>query len=334
MTITRSEVVAAVRNMAAVIERWENAGTDEAPHVLWRGEPRKAISEAMTESWNALIDSVATPDAERDAQPIILAIDDFEAAMFDWAEMSELAPEDTNPGGSAELWNTWGAVIVSLEERPRKRLEPIPQLVIEKVSERQIALMYGWKQADGSPDVIKVREEIAKPGTHFDAEKWVHPEDARFYAEVAEKWAKRSGRAADDVVASAPLVAPESLDDLIRQDVPSAQIARMKGISADDVRQRAQQLGLVLDGQFVPSVSPHDRMQDIRDEDAKRRAELQRAAKPVGVTNSLPDRITSLAAEGLSPQQIADQLSSDHPNLTDKKVARVLQAAAKETANA
>ncbi len=333
--ITRAQVVATVRRVDEIVAQWSMAMPGEAPSVTWRGKPRQAITEAMIEAWAALTDSVETQDVDADAQSIVLKIDGFTDALDRWAEMCELAPEDADPRGSRELWSAWDEVTSSLAAPTPKRLEPIAQLLkVEKVPERQVALMYGWTHADGSPDVGKVREEFANPGTHFDASTWVHPEQARQAKEIATLWRGRAERIGGRAAAGAgPASAPESLDDLIRQDVPSKQIASMKQITVDQVRQRAAELGVMLDGQFVPSVSPHDRMQDVRDADAQRRAQLQQMAsddrRPAD-SATLPERILSLAAAGHAPKEIADMLGSDHPNLTYQKVQGILRNASEQ----
>lgn len=324
--LTRSEVLAAVNATNAVIERWETS--IDAPQVIWRGSPVKAISEAITDSIDTLVDQTATLDVAPDAQAIVLEIDAFYDRYVEWAEMSELSPEMASPKGSPEMWAAWGDVLRSLAERPVRRLEPIAQLDIEKVSDRQIAMIYGWRLSDGSPDVNKVREERANPGTHYKADEWVYPQYAKEDAETAAKWAGRSVRVQSATAGEAPM-GPETLDDLIHQDVPSKQIARMLNIDVEAVRTRARQLNVPLDGQFVPSVSPHDKMQDIRDADNEKRRQLQAAAdaqlrSAETDVSSMPERILSLASDGQNPKQIAKLLADDFPGLNEAKVAGIL----------
>lgn len=327
--ITRPEVVALVNGTNAVIERWETA--IDAPQVTWRGMAVKAVSEAVANSLEALFDKLETSDIATGAHPIVLAVDEFNDRYTEWAEMSELSPEMASPKGSPEMWAAWGDVLRSLPERPVRRLESITQLDLEKVSDRQIAMIYGWRLVDGSADVNKVREERAEPGTHYKASEWVDPQYAKDDAEVAAKWAVRSMRVQSVAMQAEAKMSPESLDDLIRQDVPSKQIARMLNIDVDTVRERARQLNIPLDGQFVPSVSPHDKMQDVRDADNEKRrklhalaaadAELRAAETDV---SSMPERILSLAADGQNPKQIARLLADDFPGLNEAKVAGIL----------
>jgi hypothetical protein len=333
--LARSEVIAAVNATNAVIERWETS--IDAPQVIWRGSPVKAISEAITDSIDTLVDRTATLDVAPDAQAIVLEIDAFYDRYVEWAELSELSPEMASPKGSSDMWAAWGDVLRSLPERPKKRLEPIEQLFAEKVPERQIAQMYGWKHSDGSPDLQKVREERANPGTHYKPETWVHPQEVKEAEAIAARWSARSMRVQSSTIEEAKM-APESLDDLIRQDVPSAQIAKMLKIDVEEVKTRARQLSISLDGQFVPSVSPHDRMQEIRDADNEKRRKLNamaaadnqlRAAETD--VSSMPERIFTLAADGQNPKQIAKLLSGDFPGLNEAKVAGILAHAKAES---
>jgi hypothetical protein len=300
--------------------------------------PIKAVSEAVANSLEALFAKVGTLDIATDAHAIVLAIDAFNDRYDEWAELSELSPEMSSPKGSPEMWAAWGDVMRSLPERPAKRLETIAQLDLEKVSDRQIALMYGWKQADGSPDVNKVREERAAPGTHYNAAEWVNPQYAKEDAEIAAKWSERAIRITSVESIAEAKMAPETLDDLIRQDVPSKQIAMMLKIDIEEVKARARALNFPLDGQFVPSVSPHDRMQDIRDADVEKRRKLQELAAADSATRAaetdvatMPERILSLAADGQNPKQIAKLLSDDYPGLNEAKVAGILAHAKAST---
>jgi len=333
--VTRSQLVSLAKSVSGVIERWEAANTDEAPHVVWRGRPTKAISEAMVESFEEMFGTVSTLDIDVDAHAIALAIDAFNDRYDEWAEQSELSPEMTSPSGSPEMWSTWRELITTLADRPVRSIESIAQLDIEKVGDRQIALIYGWAQSDGSPDIQKVREERANPGTHFDKSKWVHPQDAADAAEVAARWSQRSLRiAASDAMGEASM-APETLDDLIRQDVSSKQIAMMLNIEVAEVKERARLLNIPIDGQFVPSVSPHDRMQDIRDADQDRKRKLHQAASQAEMRAAetdpatMAERILSLAADGQKPKQIVRTLASDFSDLTEAKVAGILAHAEK-----
>lgn len=333
MTLTRQTLAPALKALDAEVARWEAA---DAPIVRWRTGPRKAISDSLIESFHEMFEAVATDDVSDDIKPIVLKIDAFEDALAEWAEACDLTPEDADPRGSAKLWAAFREVISSLTEyRPRKA-ESIETLVAQKVSDRQIAMIYGWKQEDGSPDTTKVLEEKANPGTHYDPETWVHPSEMKAKAELDARWALRMDRVDARVVAKhTQREAPETLEELIQQRVPSKQIAKMKRVDVELVRQRAAELGVPLDGQFVRRTSPADKMAELREADADREAELAQKMQPDADESgepSLLERILELYVDGKSPQQIADELKADHPKLTYQKVSRMIQEAEQQTA--
>jgi hypothetical protein len=319
--LTRNNLIDAITHVRKLVNVWE---ASDGPLVRWRTGDRKPITEGLIEAFDDLFALVGVAEVADDAKKIVLAIDQFDDLLAEWAEGCELSPEDTDPHGSQKLWMAFDAIFEACEVPQRRKPESIKQLGIEKVSDGQIALIYGWKNRDGSPDVQKVREERDNPGTHYDAETWIHPADLRAQNEINELWTKRAPRMVVNESTGGQREAPESLDELIQQRVPSKQIAMMKRIDVEQVRLRASQLGIPLDGQFVPSISPADRMQSMRDEESDREAQVMAAMNEQPKT--LPERVMALAQSGQSMQQIVDGLKKDYPNLTPAKLEKMLRA--------
>lgn len=319
--LTRNKLIDSINHIRKLVNVWE---ASDGPLVRWRTGDRKPITEELIEAFDGLFSLVGVTKVADDAKKIVLAIDQFDDLLADWAEGCELSPEDTDPHGSQKLWAAFDAIFEACEVPQRRKPESIKQLGIEKVSEGQIALIYGWKHSDGSPDVQKVREERDNPGTHYNAETWIHPADLRAQNEINELWEKRLPRMVANESAGGQREAPETLDELIQQRVPSKQIAMMKRIDIDEVRARASQLGIPLDGQFVPSISPADRMQSMRDEEADQHAQAMAAMNEPPKT--LPDRVMAMVEAGQSIQQIVDELKKDYPNLTPAKLEKMLNA--------
>lgn len=334
--LTRQKLAPLLKALDTDVARWEAA---DAPIVRWRNGPRKAVSDSLIESFHELFEEVATADVADDVKATVLKIDAFEDALAEWAEACDLSPEDADPRGPISLWSAYREIIASLTEyRPRKA-EPIETLVAQKVTDRQIAMIYGWKQPDGSPDTAKVLEEKAEPGKHYDPATWVHPSEVKVKAELDARWAQRTDRVDARVVAKHTRpAAPETIDELIQQRVPSKQIAKMKRVDIEEVRQRAAELGIPLDGQFVRRTSPADKMAEMREADADRDADLakkmQRDTEDPAEPQSLVERVLDLYLDGNSPQQIADELRADHPKLTYQKVSRMIQEAEQQTVQA
>lgn len=335
MTLSRQDLAAGLKTLDAEVARWEAA---DAPIVRWRNGPRKAISDRLIELFHELFEAVATADVADEIKPTVLKIDAFEDVLAEWAEECDLSPEDADPRGPIKLWAAYREIAMALTEyRPRKA-EPIETLITQKVSDRQIALIYGWKQPDGSPDTAKVLEEKAEPGKHYDPATWVHPSEAKAKAELDARWAQRSDRV-DARVADKHTrpEAPETIEELIQQRVPSKQIAKMKRVDVEEVRQRAIELGIPLDGQFVRRTSPADKMAELREAEADREAEMAKKMEQQNADDDpgdppLIEQILSLYIDGKSPQQIADALQADHPKLTYQKVSRMIQEAEQQAA--
>lgn len=328
--LERSTVASAVRRVQDEIAIWQ---ASDSPFVQWRGRTRKAISDLLIQAFHGLFDLVGTDDVANDAKNIILKIDAMEDALADWAQACDLTPEDADPKGSTALWAAWTEVLDALKQQRPRKPEDIATLVEQKVSDRQIALIYGWRDEAGEPDLAKVREEKAKPGTHYDPTQWVHPAEVKIQAAIDQAWAERQQRIDDKVVSRhMPMVAPESIEELIQQRVPSKQIAKMKRVDIEEVRAVAARIGVPLDGQFVRRVSAVDRLADIRDEETQREASLEHQMArqtPSGdsETSGLEDRVLDLYLDGQSPQEIAAALASEFPNLTYQKVGRIIKTA-------
>jgi hypothetical protein len=324
MSISKESVRELCESASHAVETWESQDT---PVVRWRGNARKAISGALIEAWYGMIDAVSTMEVEDDAKSTVLAIDEFEVVLEEWATKCDVSPDEADPKGSHDLWVAWRSIVESLAVVKRKKPEPLKQLIAEKLSDRQIALAYGWKDETGEPDIQKVREEKESPGKHLDLDTWVHPAEVKEKAEIEAKWASRPEHlAGKKLTESQKKDAPESLDDLIRQRVPSAQIARMKNIELEAIQKRASELKIPLDGQFVPSMSPADQMSDVREADAQREAEIERLMQDEGDSPlSLPDQVAMLHAEGNDVDAIVDALKPDFPKLTKAKVAKIVE---------
>lgn len=325
---TLEDLNAEIRRAQAIVEAWETMPDESSPIVNWRGGNRKAISEAVANAWADLIDYCDSPDFADDAKQTVLAVDKFEDAMAAWSHAVDVDPSNTDPGGSQPLWNTWEAIRQVMPYRI-VHPDPIKSLIeVQGVSDRQIAKQYGFD------DIRMVREEYEKPGTHYDPKTWTPSHYRKQMAKIADEWEKRSSRRrhANPNRPREKEVAPESLDQLIEQRVSSKQIAKMKGITIEEVKERADYLGLPLDG-IAPSLAANgaDRMADIRRQDDLAYAQAKQMGQRgphAGIENVL-ERVAACAADGLSPGAIAAALKSEYPGLTGPKVAKMLEPVAK-----
>ncbi|MCD0459128.1 hypothetical protein [Roseiconus lacunae] len=336
--LKRAKLAEAINSVRDTVERWNAA---DNPVVRWRNGPRKAVSEHLMEGWFALFGFVATMDAESSIKPTILAIDKFQDELEQWVTDCDIAAEETDPHGSVAMWSAWTAVLDAFAVKQRKKPEPIASLVVQNVSDRQIAMIYGFKDENGDPDLTMVAEEKAKPGTHYDPDTWIHPSEARLQSQIEAEWSKREAIVDQNKADSfTPREAPESIEELINQRVSASQIAQMKNVSIERVQEIADEIGLPIDGQISPPsqlVSPSDQLAEMRKREAEMQAEIDELRKRDSERElqsnqendppTLIEQVSTLAASGKKPGEIASELKPQFSNLTAKKVEAMLKKA-------
>jgi len=123
--------------------------------------------------------------------------------------------------------------------------EPIEDLIAQKVSERQICMIYKWVDEFENPLFEKLREERANPGTHTGA-GFVHPaEQARIDAEKKRQEIEdriRERRAWKIEQASKP--GPESVTKIVQDGISGEQASKMLRCSVEDFYAQCDALGL------------------------------------------------------------------------------------------
>lgn len=321
--LTRFFVLSAVNEIVQLTAKWEAA---DGPNVNWRGGVRKCVPDKLATVWTKLFDEVATMDAESDAKPIVLAIDEFQDHVESWGESCTIDPDNTDPRGNVAMWSAWAAVVEASKIVPPPAPEAIQTLEKNGVSDRQIAIIYGWKDASGEWNVNMVREERENPGTHYDPSTWVHPSLIRRRLEIETQWESRSDRV-DQQVASQYVQrsAPETIEELIRQGVGSKQIAKMKNVDVESVKSLAADLRLPLDGQFVRRATPEAKLEQMRTDEANRDAEL---AEAMNVESELLEAVLVRHLAGKKPGEIAAELqTAGYPDLTYQRVGKLIAEA-------
>ena len=245
--LTRKSLAEAITSVERSINAW-NAG--EGPRVDWRGRNVKCLSERMIAVFGSLAEMTATNNVSQDAKKVVLAIDDFDDAMGNWAENCQINPDETNPAGDEEFWKAWKIVKLRIAERARAVPRHIKEYQEQSLNDRQIALQYHWVDKLGEPNIDMVQDEKLKPGTHFDPKTWVHPLDAKDSAEIDRAWSSRSVKVAAEQESKGVIPeAPESIYELLKQRVSSSQILRMKPKSTiEGIRAVALKHDLEVDG--------------------------------------------------------------------------------------
>lgn len=338
--VTLKDILEAVQSLRETVEGWQRAVPPSVPLVEWRGTQRKAVSEDVQQAAAILFEMVATDDIENslDCRRLVLAIDEFDKAFCDWAEACQHRPDKTDPSGSSDVWSKYQQMLDAKVPKPFKHPEPIGALQALKppTAPSQIAKIYGWYLPNGQPDTEKVQEEITTPGKHYNPTKWVHPGYVKEKAAVDALWAQRTQKPANgkpqtngQASPQAPREAPESLDELITHGINAAQIAKMKRLTVEQVRERAVELGIPLDGNMVSAFYRKTKEQD-EEEEIERKAETMRVAtfdthEELGT--DMNARVVAMCADGVTPGDIVKALASAFPGLSQQRVTKIRDTA-------
>jgi len=212
---------------------------------VWRQQPEPNLTSEIWQAAADLFEITRTTEVEPSARQLVLAIDAFVAELALWREQNDLpATPPEYIGGHSALWRAWEMTQVR-REPPRRlpNLEPISALESQGLSSRMIAKVYGWKTAEGTPDERRVIKARAEKSAEY-AEGIANPAQDEIDAKLAAAWSDRVV-ANPKVIAtqSTPPIAPETLDELIEQQVSVAQIIKLKPeLTEEDVLARAVEL--------------------------------------------------------------------------------------------
>src|SRR6056297_2275924 len=180
MQLTRDIAVETVKNAMKVVEHW---GAGDAPNVNWRGGVVKKMSTAVEKAIDEVCYLCGQRDVAEDARELVLAIDRFQLEVHAWREAIDIEPDAVHPGGTSDLWDRFNVLRDYLTPRARILPEPIRELMEAQVGDEQICRIYGFVKEDGSADMVKLAEEKANPGTHFDPQTWMPRREKSLLAE-------------------------------------------------------------------------------------------------------------------------------------------------------
>lgn len=328
--LTRADILVAIAAVEEEVRRWE-ASRDEALIVGYNGRPTKALNADIERAAVTLFELCERTDVEEDARPLIQAVDKFDDEFAKFGELAKDLTSRVHPGGTREMWGSYAEMLRARVPMKWDRPEPLRQLIAQRVGMEQIAKIYHWLKPYGISRACEmIQEELDAPGTHYNADTWVHPKEVAYRAEINTWWEKRCEtlrnaqvkrqRAAEP---KARTEARETLDELILNGVNATQICKMKpGLTEDDVQARAAELGYALDTRTVAYAS-FRQAQLAREatESRSAHAALEEAAKvdlnarPAGTLNTYPEfgddiegRVVRMAEDGLRPGKIADAL--------------------------
>lgn len=224
-----------------------------AAHTDWETSGEETLPEDYEDAVNAMLFTVlGSGDMPQSHLRLVAAVADLQTS-FEKALIAD-ATGDTPPD---EFWRA----IDRLRDRRRNILTPLQprqtesvrELRRQGVSDNQIALhIYGYAGTGpfinefGQVDHKKLTQEAEQPGSVI-PEDWVHPEERqRIDRELSEargiiaKVATRPSSYQPEQVQPGP----ESIEDLLRQNVHVDQITRIKLVSLNEVLDEAERLNL------------------------------------------------------------------------------------------
>lgn len=280
MKIKLIDVLNAARKLAAAYRQWNE---QDGPIRLWNGGPTKCLSEELDSIIRETCDATADHNCEVDprARGLLLVFDDIAYYFLKWIQDASMQLVTAPPRGSSELHTSLQRLEEQLKSLNLPRPQPIGQLVAGKVSPNQIAIIYGWKAEDGSPDTTKVHEEIEKPGTHYNPESWQHPALRVIQAEIDRNWQNREprGRSFAAMEPTAPTaVAIPTLDELFAAKAPVAQIMRLHKMAQEEVEFEASERGMSLvEDRFIMPANTAVAHQELIAANEKREADMAAA---------------------------------------------------------
>lgn len=110
-------------------------------------------------------------------------------------------------------------------------LESVRTLVeqLGKDAYQQIARMYGFVRPNGSAEVEKVADELKRPGCHSSSIKgWMHPNYRERLGYFTDQSSTHLGSINYEPTVETLEQCPESVNELLEQGIPDAQIIEMK----------------------------------------------------------------------------------------------------------
>ncbi|MGV3485952.1 MAG: hypothetical protein ACO1RT_16165 [Planctomycetaceae bacterium] len=328
--LTRKIVLAMITSTMETIRQWEAEGQ---PRTMWGGTSVLQMSEAVETALDNLCDLVSATSVDDNAKELVMSIGGVSRAFTDWAEAAAIAPDQTDPAGSAAL-RTELANLVSViaNEKPSKLPEPIRDLMDQGTNDEQICRIYGFfDPITRAVDMVKLAEEKANPGTHYKPDTFIQPHLLRRQREINEAFEDRPVKSHVRVGKPAlkpRAVAPESIDTLLAQGIEPEQIAHMKNITVQEVEAHAAKRGIPLAGRTIPDPDKAGEIQRAREQ---RRAELKPQSHPE--IEDMSERIAMCWMGGMKATDIAIALESDYPDLSWQRVNSMIQVWEKEEAD-
>ena len=249
--ISKPEVLAKWREFQKSVEQWE---TNKTPVLVnWDGGLARSFEQIEPSVVDLMGYFQDGSVFSRDAWQTVLAIDTFIQATVTWAETVKQQPKHTDPAGGKDVWDAFSAVEQAANDNLPDRIESVASLLsLRGITPQHIAIIYDWYDAAGNPDIDQVEDERLNPGKHTSSLR--NPAKLKREKDVEAAWKARSEqfggydpsvfdgpRESIDISNEPP--APESIEELLSLDgMTLEQVAKMKKITIDEVRESAKQI--------------------------------------------------------------------------------------------
>lgn len=233
MNERKQNILDAVGTMIAEHDRW--ADDQDAPDV-----PTQRLEFAI----DAAILECAHGDVPGDCRQLVAAM---ELLFHEWSSYKDGRWDNRGrPLGS--FWDAFRAVMLARKGAsmsPKRTIEPVAELLRQKVGYEQIAVIYGRERGpfmrDGRVDVDAILRESETKGSVVSA-GWVHPDEIDRQSEEIESL---NGKlAALQALSPVDEVEKATIEEMLREGAFPEQIAAVKKVSLDEVRAVAEEHGI------------------------------------------------------------------------------------------
>ncbi len=347
--VSRNDLVDVINKVDDIYNAWR---TNE-DRDLWKQNRQKdwykQVSPDFFPAVTDLINIIATDEFELAEYELVMSCDVFIDLWLEWVKELNSDRRDVRLDGSGEIWNSWNRVMTLIKARTFPGLEPIDQLIAEKVSSLLICNIYGFLDDTGRPDM----EALNKAKVDGVPEGWEKPLEVDYRKKMTAKWESRLESFKDgsrnwDIDRKSPIEAgedgidregwadpgpaPESLGQLLRlPGITTHQISQMTGLSKEEIASFAMDLGIALDGSSAnemldmedPLVNKkfsanRERLQD--EIDRKKNAEAKKVDNYKELGDDVITRVFAMTDDGVGAGSILRALQDEFPATTYEQV--------------
>lgn len=329
MTDRTQDILTAVDHLITVHNEWES--DPKSPPV-----PTLAFEEALV----AAVQMCDSGDTPAQCREIVTQMNRLREEWNKYASGTMLLGARPIPA----FWAAFRAVVHARSGAIRhvaRRPEPVSVLLEQKVSYQQIAFhIYGdrgqgpFVDAAGQPDIVLIHKEAKEPGSVIKPD-WVHPAEQRRNASSGEALTRNVERLRTiDSEGSRFVPDPASIEQLLREGQYAPVIARVKGVTVEEVYAVAERMGIA--AAEAPNLAATRAPQEPQLTDEQNRALQPQAERttppqpiPIPDPASVDEQILEMLKDGYAAPDIAAELG-----ITPQKVGAVFREHRKRSAQA